>query len=324
MNPHTRRRQNLNLVRLPIPPLPHRSLILSGFVSRVKSTRKCAVVGNLFASSGHSKVNTMSHMTKSWLGLDGKVAAVTGAGSGIGRAVSEAFAEQGVRVVMLDRSVEALDEASQSVTTMGPEPTVLACDVSNSESVAKAAEVAGAVDILVNCAGISRPGGIADVSIDDWNSVLDVNMNGYFYTSQAFGKSMLERGHGSVVHVASISGRNAQGNSGSYSVGKAGVLMLSQQLALEWGARGVRSNTVSPGLVRTPLTEAYYNVGDVAERRDKAVPIGRVARPDDIAQVVLFLASDRSGYVTGADIVTDGGFATTLMSSVPRPGYDEK
>ena len=263
-------------------------------------------------------------MTQSWLELEGKVAAVTGAGSGIGRAVAERLAEQGVRVVMLDRSEESLADAAAAVRSLGPDPQVIACDVSDEASVLAAAQAARSVDILVNCAGISRPGGIADVSSADWNTVLDVNMNGYFLTSQAFGKSMLERGHGSIVHVASISGRNAQGNSGSYSVGKAGVLMLSQQLALEWGSRGVRSNTVSPGLVRTPLTEAYYNVGDVAERRDKAVPIGRVARPDDIAQVVLFLASDRSGYVTGADIVTDGGFATTLMSSVPRPGYDEK
>lgn len=135
---------------------------------------------------------------------------------------------------------------------------------------------------------------------------------------------MLEQGSGALVHIASISGRNPQGQSGSYSVGKAGVLMLSQQLALEWGPRGVRSNTVSPGLVRTPMTEAYYNVGDVAERRDKAVPIGRVAQPDDIAQVVMFLASKRAGYVNGADVTTDGGFELTLMSSVPRPGYDSK
>jgi NAD(P)-dependent dehydrogenase (short-subunit alcohol dehydrogenase family) len=86
----------------------------------------------------------------------------------------------------------------------------------------------------------------------------------------------------------------------------------------------VRSNTISPGLTRTPLTEAYYNVGDVAERRDKAVPVGRVARANDMAQVALFLASDRAFYINGTDVLTDGGFGLTLMSSVPRPGYDEK
>jgi NAD(P)-dependent dehydrogenase (short-subunit alcohol dehydrogenase family) len=133
---------------------------------------------------------------------------------------------------------------------------------------------------------------------------------------------MLERGKGALVHIASISGRNPQANSGAYSVGKAGVLMLSKQLAFEWGPRGVRSNTVSPGLVRTPMTEAYYQVGDVAQRRAAAIPIRRVAGPDDIAQVVLFLASDRAGYVNGADITTDGGLEQTLMSTVPRPGYD--
>lgn len=263
-------------------------------------------------------------MTKSWLDLDGKKAVVTGGGSGIGRACAIALAEQGVTVYLLGRSAESLAEVVAATSEVGPSAIAVPCDVANANSVEQAASQIGAVDILVNSAGISRPGGIADVSIDDWNAVLDVNLNGYFLTSKAFGKAMIEAGHGSIIHVASISATNAQGNSGSYSVGKAGIVMLSQQLALEWGPRGVRSNSVSPGMVRTPMTEAYYNVGDVAERRDKAVPIGRVARPDDIAQVVLFLASDRAGYVTGADIVADGGFSTTLMSSIPRPGYDGK
>lgn len=98
--------------------------------------------------------------------------------------------------------------------------------------------------------------------------------------------------------------------------------MMSQQLAYELGPSGVRSNTVSPGLVRTPMTEAYYQADGVAERRDAAVPLGRVARADDIADVVAFLASDRARYVTGADIVVDGGFSTRLMGTVPRPGFD--
>jgi NAD(P)-dependent dehydrogenase (short-subunit alcohol dehydrogenase family) len=263
-------------------------------------------------------------MTYDWLGLQGKVAAVTGAGSGIGQAVALEFAAAGATVVLLGRTESALAETATQIAAAGGSSVSVAMDVTDQSSVQAAAKQAGHVDILVNNAGISKPGPLDSVALADWQAVLDVNLNGYLLTSQAFGAGMLERGYGALVHVSSISGRNPQGQSGSYSVGKAGVLMLSRQLALEWSGRGVRSNSISPGMVRTPMTEAYYQVGDVAERRDKAVPGGRVARGSDIAQVALFLASDRSAYVTGADIVTDGGFETTLMSTIPRPGYDKK
>lgn len=261
-------------------------------------------------------------MTYSWLGLQGRTAAVTGAGSGIGQAVAVEFARAGVHVVLLGRGQDALAATAALVAEHGGSSTVISMDASDAHSISAAATQAGVVDILVNNAGISRPGPMESVSVADWEAVLDVNLNGYFLTSQAFGAGMLERGSGCLIHVSSISARNPQGQSGAYSVGKAGVLMLSRQLALEWGPRGIRSNSISPGMVRTPMTEAYYNVGDVAARRDAAVPLRRVARPNDIAQVALFLASDRAAYVTGADIVTDGGFETTLMSTVPRPGYD--
>ena len=125
-----------------------------------------------------------------------------------------------------------------------------------------------------------------------------------------------------MVHIASIASRFPQAASGAYSVSKAGVVMLSQQIALEWGPLGVRSNVVSPGLVRTPMSEAFYQAEGVAERRAKAVPLGRVATPDDIAEVVIYLGSDRAGYVNGEDICVDGGFGRTTMSTVPRPGFE--
>lgn len=263
-------------------------------------------------------------MTYDWLGLEGRIAAVTGAGSGIGQAVAVEFAKAGAAVVLLGRTFDALEDTAGQIEADGGTATCITMDVADPTSVTAAAATAGHVDILVNNAGISRPGAMDSVSLSDWQTVLDVNLNGYFLASQAFGAGMLARGYGALVHVSSISGRNPQGQSGAYSVGKAGVLMLSRQLALEWGPRGVRSNSISPGMVRTPMTEAYYQVGDVAQRRDKAVPLGRVARGHDVAQVALFLASDRAAYVTGADISTDGGFETTLMSTVPRPGYDNR
>ncbi|MFM1966058.1 MAG: hypothetical protein RL134_1783 [Actinomycetota bacterium] len=257
-----------------------------------------------------------------WLGLTGRTAAVTGAGSGIGQACALALAAAGVTVWALDRDDTGLAVTTQEAATFGMSVTALACDVTDAESVRAAAATAGAVDILVNAAGIGRPGSLLEVSAEDWQRVLDINLTGYLTTTQAFAPGMVERGSGSLVHIASISSRNPQPGSGAYSASKAGVALMSQQLAYELGPSGVRSNTVSPGLVRTPMTESYYQAPGVAERRDAAIPLRRVARPDDIADVVVFLSSDRARYVTGADITVDGGFATTLMGTVPRPGFD--
>ncbi|MFZ4510170.1 MAG: SDR family NAD(P)-dependent oxidoreductase [Candidatus Nanopelagicales bacterium] len=248
-----------------------------------------------------------------WLGLAGRRAVVTGAGSGIGQAVAVALAAVGVEVIGVDRDAESLRDSGLRAEI---------CDISSESAVQALAERVGPCDIVVNAAGIIRPGALADVDVADWNALIAVNLTGYLLVSRAFAAGMSARGTGALVHVASISGTHAQANSGAYSASKAALIVMSQQLALELGSQGIRSNTVSPGMVRTPMTEQYYKAPGVAERRDRAVPIGRVAAPDDIADVVVFLASDRARYVTGADIIVDGGFTTTLMSWVPRPGYD--
>jgi NAD(P)-dependent dehydrogenase (short-subunit alcohol dehydrogenase family) len=257
-----------------------------------------------------------------WLGLAGRVATVTGAGSGIGRACALALADAGVTVWALDVDEAALADTLAEANGGAGHVQAIPCDVTDPESVAAAAEQAGVIDILVNAAGIGRPGTLIDVDMADWQRVLDINLTGYLRTARAFAPAMIARGRGSLVHIASVSARNPQPSSGAYSASKAGVLLMSQQLAYELGPSGVRSNTVSPGLVRTPMTEAYYQAPGVAERRDAAIPLRRVARADDIADVALFLASDRARYITGADIVVDGGFTQTLMGTVPRPGYD--
>ncbi|MGH7118414.1 MAG: SDR family NAD(P)-dependent oxidoreductase [Acetobacteraceae bacterium] len=260
-----------------------------------------------------------------WLGLKGRVVVITGAGGGIGRAVAGGFARAGVSgIALLDRDGEAARDTGAMLEVRRVLP--LTCDVADPAAVAEAAgRVAGElgpVDVLVNNAGVLRPGALATLPPAEWNALLGVNLTGYFLCAQAFGRTMLERRHGAMVHVASIAGSHAQGFSGAYSVSKAGVIMLSRQLALEWGESGIRSNVVSPGLVRTPMSEAFYRVPGVAERRARMVPLQRVATPDDIAEVVLFLASPRSGYVTVQEILVDGGFGRTLMDLVPRPGFD--
>lgn len=257
-----------------------------------------------------------------WLGLAGRVAAVTGAGSGIGQACALALSAEAVTVWALDVDEAGLANTIAEANARGGPVQAIPCDVTDAESVSAAAEQAGDIDILVNAAGIGRPGTLLDVNMSDWQRILDINLTGYLRAVRAFAPAMVARGSGSLVHIASVSARNPQPASGAYSASKAGVALMSQQLAYELGPSGVRSNTVSPGLVRTPMTEAYYRAPGVAERRDAAIPLRRVARPDDIADVALFLASDRARYVTGADIVVDGGFTQTLMGTVPRPGHD--
>ncbi|WP_395541389.1 SDR family NAD(P)-dependent oxidoreductase [Neotabrizicola sp. sgz301269] len=255
----------------------------------------------------------------SWLGLKNRRAVITGAGGGIGQVLARGFAAEGAQVVLLDRD---LDRSAPLAAELGG--LALICDLADPDSVAGAAdrvEAEGGADVLVNAAAILRPGALDAVSTADWSAMLAVNLTGYLTAAQAFGRGMLARGRGSLVHIASIAGSQPQPASGAYSASKAATLMMSRQLAQEWGPRGVRSNCVSPGLVMTPMSAAFYADPDVKARREAMVPLRRIATPQDMADVALFLASDRAGYVTGQDIVVDGGLSQGLMGLVPRPGY---
>ncbi|MBV9782833.1 MAG: SDR family oxidoreductase [Acidisphaera sp.] len=265
-------------------------------------------------------------MAEHWLDLHGRVCVVTGAAGGIGRAVCAAFAQAGAAaIVMLDREQAACEAVAASLDAPATKLVPLACDVSDEASVSAAAErarSAGSCDILVNNAGLLRPGPLATLSVAEWNALLGVNLTGCLICAQVFGRQMLERNRGAIVHTASIAASHPQGFSGAYSVSKVGVVMLSRQIALEWGPSGIRSNVVSPGLVRTPMSEAFYQAPGVEERRSAMVPSRRIATPEDMANAILFLASDRASYINGEEIIVDGGFNRILMSTVPRPGFD--
>ncbi|OWJ81135.1 SDR family NAD(P)-dependent oxidoreductase [Haematobacter missouriensis] len=257
----------------------------------------------------------------SWLELRDRVIVVTGATGGIGRAMVSAFSGQGARVVLLDIDRAGTESAAAELGGV----LALTCDMGDPEAVASAAgqverELGGA-DVLVNNAAILRPGALEHLAVADWEAMLRINLTGYLLASQEFGRAMLERGEGAIVHVASIAGTQPQPQSGAYSPSKAATLMLSRQLAQEWGPRGVRSNTVSPGLVMTPMSAAFYADAEVKSRREEMVPLRRIAGPEDMADVALFLASRRASYVSGQDIVVDGGLSQSLMGFVPRPGY---
>lgn len=258
----------------------------------------------------------------SWLGLEGRVVVVTGSAGGIGKAIAFAFKNAGAKVALLDINEEAVTNTAVEIGGVG-----IACDVTDEASIKAAAQrieqELGVPDILVNNAAYLSAGALDEVDIAAWQKMLDVNLTGYLRCSQIFGRAMLQQGYGSLVHVGSISGSHQQAFSNAYSASKAGVSMLSKQLAFEWGSRGVRSNVVAPGLVRTALSEAFYADPKTKAAREKVVPLRRIGRVEDIAEAVLFFASDRASYISGQEVIVDGGYDTTLMSHVPRPGYSE-
>ena len=261
-----------------------------------------------------------------WIDLRGKVAVVTGGGSGIGRGIALGLAAVGAHVVVLDRN-EAGAAVAAEISRSDRRAEFFVCDVASDDSVARVAQElttkVGPASILVNNAGTMLPGGLDAMSMTDWDHILSVNLTGYLRCARVFGEPMLARGAGAVVHVASIAASFPESYSGAYSVTKAGVVMLSRQLAVEWGPRGVRSNVVSPGMTRTPMTEAIYQAPGVHEARRALVPAQRIGRPEDIADAVVFLASERASYVTGEEIVVDGGFTRTIMGVIPRPGFEK-
>lgn len=264
-------------------------------------------------------------MATDWLGLAGRVAIVTGAGGGIGGAIATELAGAGAAVALLDRDGAAAESVAATLRSGGAKAMAIACDTTDEASIAAAFAAArdalGNAQVLVNNAGILRPGPLADIALAQWNALLAVNLTGYLLCAQAARPQMLAAGGGAIVHIASIAATNPQPRSGAYSPSKAAVAMLSQQLALEWGPDRIRSNVVSPGLIRTPLSESFYQAPGVLERREAMVPRRRVGTPKDIADAVTYLASARADYVTGAELLVDGGLDQVVLEVTPRPGY---
>jgi len=269
----------------------------------------------------------MRDSTRSWLGLEGRVCVVTGAGSGIGAAIAESLVHVGAHVALLDRDGDACERVARRLADGGGRAIAIACDTSDEPGVKAAArrvkDELGPCAALVNNAGLLRPASLESVPIAEWNFVISVNLTGYLLCSREFGRHMLDARRGSIVHVSSIAALHPQTRSGAYSPSKAGVLLLSKQLAAEWGSAGVRSNAICPGMIRTPLSAKFYEEPGFEQARAAVTASRRIGEPIDIANPALFLASDRSSYVNGIEIVVDGGMGCMLMDLVPRPGFND-
>ena len=253
--------------------------------------------------------------------LEGKKVIVTGGGSGIGRATCVLAAAEGAAVAVADINVETAVETVQMVEKQGAKAIFIEMDTSQKADAermtAETLDAFGTIDGLVCCAIKLVPGKLEDLPEADWDMVMDIGLKGYFLCAQAAGRVMLEKGAGSIVFVSSIGGMQTYPLAGAYSICKAGAIMLSKLFGVEWGDRGVRANTVSPGQVRTPMTEAMFQDPEIAAGRAAVVPMGRVATPEDIAEGCVFLLSARARYITAANLPIDGGQVESKMIHTP-------
>jgi NAD(P)-dependent dehydrogenase (short-subunit alcohol dehydrogenase family) len=253
-----------------------------------------------------------------------RCAIVTGAARGIGRAIALALAQAGADVVVNNRaSLNAAEETVQDICALGRRAIVCQADVSILEDVRRMVvetlDAFGKIDILVNNAGIFINSPIEHVSEEDWDRVMDVNLKGVFLCCREIGRHLIERGRGgAIVNVASISARFPEVNGGAYTPSKAGVLGLTKLLAVEWAKYSIRVNAVSPGPVLTALQRAAYPNAALLAARNRAIPMKRHARPEEIAEAVVFVASDRCSYMTGEEITVDGGSQVSMFELIHR------
>lgn len=227
--------------------------------------------------------------------LDGRVALVTGAGSGIGREIAERFAREGARVTGFDRAGDVAIHGD------------VRSPVDVERAVARIVASEGRIDVLVNSAGVREIGDVYTMSTDEWDNVIGVNLSGTFYCCQAAARRMREGG-GAIVNISSVGGLIGLASRPAYTASKHGVVGLTKSLARDLGPAGIRVNAICPGLIRTPLTEQYFAAEEFEEGLRTVVPQGRVGIAADVADAALYLASDQSAYVNGIALTVDGGW----------------
>lgn len=245
--------------------------------------------------------------------LEGRVAAITGGASGIGRRTAQLFAEAGATVAVLDRAIDAAAETVAELDLIAATGHLaVEVDVAQLDSVEAAfsglREQLGGVDVLMNSAGIREIVGPLEISEEEWNRVLAVNLSGTFFCAREAARAMIEGDGGSIINISSAVGLAGFAKRPAYAATKAGVIGITRSLAKDLGPHGIRANVIAPGLLRTPLTEMYYDDEEWVAGLPEHIPLGRPGNPEDIAGTALFLASDLSRYVSGVTLPVDGGF----------------
>lgn len=246
--------------------------------------------------------------------LAGNVALVTGAGSGIGQQIALGLAQSGAEVALLDRRSDGgLADTAAGIAGIGRRSLSLAVDVTNSDALAEAvarieAEL-GPLSLAVNAAGIANANPAEEMAEDQYQTLMDINLKGVFLSCQAEARAMLKHGRGAIVNIASMSGVivNRGLSQAHYNASKAGVIHMSKSLAMEWVGRGIRVNTISPGYTATPMNTRPEMVHQT-KLFEEQTPMGRMARPDEMVGPTIFLLSEAASYVTGVDLLVDGGF----------------
>jgi NAD(P)-dependent dehydrogenase (short-subunit alcohol dehydrogenase family) len=245
--------------------------------------------------------------------LDERVVFITGAASGIGAACALRMAEEGARIAGFDLAQP--DPAFwKRVATAAPAESFQTGDVRDeatvAESITEAVDRFGRIDVLVNCAGTAGGGPVHMLEADEWDRVIDINLKGTFLCSKHVIKRMLEQGSGNVINIASVEGIEGFEGGSAYNASKGGVVLLTRNQAIDYGRRGIRVNAVCPGFIETPLMANTFVEGlkEPLERVVAATQLGRMGQPEEIANAVLFLASDEASYITGQTLVVDGGY----------------
>lgn len=246
--------------------------------------------------------------------LRGQSVVITGGAKGIGYSTAQAFARQGARAALLDMDAGALDAAVAALTATGAQAMAVQASVTDADAVERAfaqVEAAwGGIDVLVNNAGISANKPTLDVTVDEWRRAVDINLTGVFLCAQAAGRRMVPAGTGSIINLASMYGVVAAPDRAAYCATKGAVVLLTETLAVEWGPMGVRVNALAPGYVETDLVRDLAARGRLdPERLKQRTPLRRMAKPAEMADLAVFLASRQAAYITGHTLVADGGWS---------------
>ena len=249
--------------------------------------------------------------------LDGKTALISGGSRGLGLGIAKGFAQAGADVALLARSEDQLKEGVAQIEALGRKAWYVAYDLAQTTGIPAAfdeiAGKAGGVDILLNCAGIQRRGPAEDLSLEDWQAVLDVNVTSFFAMSQAFAKHCIEKGQpGRIINIASLGSEAARPTIATYTTAKGGVKLLTKALAVDWAKYKINVNAIGPGYFQTEMTEPLYTNHEFDEWVRGKTPLDRWGTPEDLVGAAVFLASQASDFVTGQTIYVDGGWLANL------------